>query len=62
MKTLAQTVAALILVVVASSLAFAQGTVNFSGTWVLDKSKSQMPNRQGRGGKPRRRKTSAERW
>ena len=50
MKTLAQTVAGLILVVLASSLAFAQGNVNFSGTWVLDKSKSEMPNRQGRGG------------
>ena len=50
MKTLSQTVAALILVVLASSLAFAQGTVNFSGTWVLDNSKSEMPNRPGRSG------------
>jgi hypothetical protein len=50
MKTLSQTVVALILVELASSLAFAQQTVDFSGTWVLDRSKSELPKRQGRGG------------
>ncbi len=50
MRTVARTLSALGLVLLASSLAFAQGTANFSGTWMLDKSKSDLPKRQRPGG------------
>ncbi|MFN3477660.1 MAG: hypothetical protein ACK4Z6_08960, partial [Candidatus Methylomirabilales bacterium] len=36
--------------VLTSSFAFGQGGVNLSGTWILDRSKSEMPKMAGKGG------------
>lgn len=49
-RILLRTLSVLVLLVFASSLAFGQGGVNLSGTWILDKSKSEMPKTAGKGG------------
>lgn len=49
-RILLRTLSVLVLLVFASSLAFGQGGVNLSGTWILDKSKSEMPKTGGIGG------------
>lgn len=50
MKLFMSTVWALSFVVMGAILATAQGKVNFSGTWLLDKSKSDMAQLVGMGG------------
>jgi hypothetical protein len=50
MKTFIGTVLALGVMAAVATLGSAQGRVNFSGTWTLDKAQSDIPQRMGRGG------------